>query len=259
LPRSPAGRPLWSRRRSSSCCWACREHEAASPTTYGAHSGPLVHSLLVRLYLSSFRLGDHPHRLLELAGHGRNLALVASALDASLEQIRRAGVDREIGELTPLGFIVTEIDLRNGFEAAKRLSEADVIWVRGGNVFVLRRALADTGADAILVDLLERDAVVYAGYSAGVCVLAPDLRGLERVDDVMAVRNPIYNGLGILDRPVVPHVDSPGHPETRDCDALSADLTRAGRCHWALSDGEVLLASNSPVERLQRNESPASR
>jgi len=213
----------------------------------------------VRLYLSSFRLGDHPQRLFELAGHGRRLALVANALDGSLEQVRWAGVDREVTELASLGFLVTEIDLRDGLAATKRLPEADVIWVRGGNVFVLRRTLADSGADAIVVDLLERDAIVYAGYSAGVCVLAPDLHGLERVDDVTAVHDPIYDGLGVLDRPVVPHVDSPGHPETRDCDVLSAELTRAGRCHWALSDGDVLLARNSTVERLQRKHSPPSR
>jgi dipeptidase E len=73
------------------------------------------------------------------------------------------------------------------------------------------------------------------------------------------VHDPIYDGLGVLDRPVVPHVDSPGHPETRDCNVLSAELTRAGRCHWALSDGEVLLARNSAVERLQRKDSPQSR
>ena len=57
----------------------------------------------------------------------------------------------------------------------------------------------------------------------------------------------------------MPHVDSPGHPETRDCDVLSAELTRAGRCHWALSDGDVLLARNSAVERLQRKHCPPSR
>ncbi len=119
---------------------------------------------------------------------------------------------REVTELASLGFLVTEIDLRDDLAAAKRLPEADVIWVRRGNVFVLRRALADSGADAIVVDLLERDAIVYAGYSAGVCVLASDLRGPERVDDVTAVHDPTYDGLGVLDRPVVPHVDSPRPP-----------------------------------------------
>lgn len=175
-----------------------------------------------------------------------------NALDAVPGDVREAGVDREVTELTALGFKVTEVDLRDRDEARRQLPAADVIWVRGGNVFVLRRALADSGADNLVVDLLQRDAVVYAGYSAGACVLAPDLHGLERVDDITAVVNPIYDGLAILDRPVVPHVDSPGHPETHGCDAISADFTRAGRPHWALRDGEVLLIRNNTVELWDR-------
>ncbi len=213
----------------------------------------------MRLYLSSFRMGDHPARLLELPGHGRCLALVANAMDGAPNDVRQAGVQREVTELTSLGFLVSEVDLRDGREASAQLPKADVIWVRGGNVFVLRRALADSGADAVILDLLERDDVVYAGYSAGVCVLAPDLRGLERVDDVTKLLDPIYDGLGILDRPVVPHVDSPDHPETHACNALSADLTSAGRRHWALSDGDVLLMRDDAIERLRRRRAPTSR
>jgi len=213
----------------------------------------------VRLYLSSFRLGDHPARLRELAGNGRRLALVANAMDSAPGDVRQAGVDREVAELTALGFLVSEVDLRAGREAVDQFPEADVIWVRGGNVFVLRRALADSGADAVILDLLNRDDVVYAGYSAGICVLAPDLRGLERVDDVTKLLDPIYDGLGILDRPVVPHVDSPGHPETQACTALSADLTSAGRHHWALSDGEVLLVRDGTTARLERRRPPTFR
>lgn len=205
----------------------------------------------MRLYLSSFRMGDHPTRLLELAGAGRRVALVCNALDDQADAVRQAGVDREVAELESLGFRAAEADLRRG-AALEQLVNADVIWVRGGNVFVLRQVLADTGADAVLIDLIERDAVVYAGYSAGVCVLAPDLRGLEQVDDATVVTSPIYEGLGVLDRPVVPHVNSPGHPESGDCDMVSLAMTRAGRSHWALSDGEVLLIHDRSIDVLAR-------
>lgn len=210
----------------------------------------------MRLYLSSFRVGDYPHRLLELAGPGRRLALVANALDKTPSDIRRAGVEREAADLGALGFDVTEADLRQ--PAGVRIARAaDVVWVRGGNVFVLRRALADSGADAALVELIKRDAVVYAGYSAGACVLAPDLDGLDLVDDISAVADPIRSGLAILDRPVVPHVESPGHPETHDCDLLSAEFTRNGRPHWALRDGEVLLIHGDTAEVLSRRQPSA--
>ena len=66
--------------------------------------------------------------------------------------------------------------------------------------------MADTGMDAFLVDLIEWDEIIYAGYSAGACVLAPDLRGLEEVEDITAVADPMYRGLAVLDRPLVPHL-----------------------------------------------------
>jgi dipeptidase E len=206
---------------------------------------------VVRLYLSSFRIGDHPDRLLALAGAGRRLALVANALDTTVSEVRHHGVKQDRSDLETLGFDVTEADLRDP-EAVQILRAADVVWVRGGNVFVLRRALADSGADSVLVELITSDSVVYAGYSAGACVLAPSLDGLEVVDDVTAVAEPIRLGLAVLDRPVVPHVDSPGHPETRDCDSVSAEYTRRGLQHWALRDGEVLLIRDQSTEVLPR-------
>jgi hypothetical protein len=49
---------------------------------------------------------------------------------------------------------------------------------------VLRHALAQSGADYALVKLLDEDAIVYAGYSAGPCVLSPNLKGFELVDEL---------------------------------------------------------------------------
>jgi dipeptidase E len=202
----------------------------------------------VRLYLSSFRVGAHPERLLSLAS-GRRTAVVANAMDAQPVAERATGVQQEFSDLGALGLDVTELDLRQP-EATGQLASFDIVWMRGGNVFVLRRVLADSGADEVLIDLIRRNAIVYAGYSAGACVLAPDLSGLERVDDVKAVANPLTTGLSVLDRPIVPHVRSPGHPETADCDAVAATYARAGMPHWALRDGEVLVVEDSNSEVL---------
>ena len=203
----------------------------------------------MRLYLSSFRIGDHPDRLLALAGGGRRAAVVANAMDAAPADVRAAAVRLEVDALTALGFDVSEIDLRRP-KAPERLATVDVLWVRGGNTFVLRGALADSGADATLVDLVEAEAVVYAGYSAGPCVLAPDIAALAHVDDVSEVADPILTGLGLLDRPFVPHVDSPGHGESALCDEVAATYAASGQPHWALRDGEVLLVDGPLVELL---------
>jgi dipeptidase E len=197
----------------------------------------------VRLYLSSFRVGAHPERLLSLAS-GRRTAVVANAMDAQPAAERAIGVEREFSDLGALGLDVAELDLRQP-DTTSQLAGFDIVWVRGGNVFVLRRVLANSGADDALIDLIRRNAIVYAGFSAGACVLAPDLTGLQRVDNITAVANPLTAGLALLDRPFVPHVRSPGHPETADCDAVAAAYADAGRPHWALRDGEVLVVEDS--------------
>jgi dipeptidase E len=100
--------------------------------------------------------------------------------------------------------------------------------------------------------MLARDAIAYAGYSAGVCVLTPSLRGLELVDDPDAVSttygdSPIWAGLGILDYAVVPHVDSPDHPESEACGRVAALYRKSGVPHRNLRDGEVLVIDGDDV------------
>ena len=94
----------------------------------------------MRLYLSSFRIGAHPERLLSLAG-GRRTAVVANAMDGGPVAERATGLQQELSDLGALGLDVAELDLRQP-EATDQLAGFDIVWVRGGNVFVLRRVLA---------------------------------------------------------------------------------------------------------------------
>jgi len=76
-------------------------------------------------------------------------------------------------------------------------------WLSGGNTFILRYALDRGGADTVFEELHVADALVYAGYSPGGCVLSPSLRGLELVDDADAVTRaygtpPPWDGLAVL-------------------------------------------------------------
>ena len=211
---------------------------------------------VVRLYLSSFRMGNCPDRLVALARGGRRAAVIANATDVYPPRERAEGVERELDALTTLGFEAEELDLRRFFERSdidEALAGFDVLWVRGGNVFTVRHALAVSGADAAIVALLREDAVVYGGYSAGPCVLAPTLAGLEQVDDPRSVQlrygvEPMMSGLGVLDYCIVPHVSSPGHPETTSCDLLAQRYRDAGTPHRALRDGEVLVIDGDATE-----------
>ena len=212
----------------------------------------------MRLYLSSFRIGDHPDRLLRLLGAqpGR-IAVIANALDSAPIDVRRDGVEREVNALTELGFQPQELDLRQyfdrpGSDVDAALAGFPAVWIRGGNAFVLRYAMARSGADAALTSRLCTDTIVYAGYSAGCCVLAPSLHGLELCDTPQHVteawsNEPIWEGLGILDYAFVPHIDSPGHFETEACGRV-AELYRAnGIPHRTLRDGQVLLIDGDTI------------
>jgi dipeptidase E len=211
----------------------------------------------MRLYLSSFRMGDHPEELSALVGDGgRRAAVIANAIDDQPDDVRRYGADLELVALARLGFDPFELDLRDYFGAPERLrtdlEAVQLAWLRGGNVFLLRYALHRSGGDTVLRDLLGQDALVYGGYSAGPCVLSPSLRGLEIVDDVSVVQRlygaaPIWDGLGLLDQAFVPHWRSPGHPETEGIDRVAERYRGEGIAFRALSDGEVLVVNGNDV------------
>jgi dipeptidase E len=205
----------------------------------------------VRLYLSSFRIGGCPERLVALARGGRRAAVIANAMDPAPAEVRRQAVESEVVALTELGFASEEVDLRHA-GAADRLAGFDVLWVRGGNTFALRAVLARSGADEAVRHLLAEDRVVYAGYSAGACVLSPSLRGLEAVDPPEAVAETygdrvavVWDGLGILDHAVVPHVDSPEHDESEACTRVAGRYRAEGTPHVALRDGQVLVVDGT--------------
>lgn len=209
----------------------------------------------MRLYLSSFRMGDHPERLAELVGDGsRRAVVIANAMDDAPQDIRRDGVERELASLASLGFDPAELDLREYFDdehgLRHDLAGVSLAWLRGGNVFMLRHALRRSGGDTVFADLLARDVLVYAGYSAGSCVLSPSLRGLEIVDDADAVgriygAQPCWDGLALLDVAFVPHYQSPGHPETSAIDLVVARYQAEGTPYQTLHDGQALIVNGT--------------
>lgn len=77
----------------------------------------------------------------------------------------------------------------------------------GGNVLVLRTGFRESGADEIVRDRLAEDSLVYAGYSAGACLLGPQYPLL----DELFVQLPGYpeelltTGLGIVPFTISPH------------------------------------------------------
>ncbi|GAA1513020.1 Type 1 glutamine amidotransferase-like domain-containing protein [Kribbella lupini] len=211
----------------------------------------------MKLYLSSFRLGDHPERWLAMLPARARIAVICNAIDIEEPILREEKVLAEHRWLVELGLLPQEVDLRDftpaepGASAAAlltHLSSFDGLWVRGGNVFTLRAEMARSGLDQILPDLIRSEQLVYAGYSAGGCVLAPSLRGLELCDDASVVDDVVWDGLGVLDEAFVPHLNSPGHPETELIEQVRDLYDRTGVRYVPLRDGQALVIDGSSRE-----------
>jgi len=206
----------------------------------------------MRLYLSSYRIGDRAGSLLALLGSGKRAAIVSNALDnisATARSIYRDEVYDPHAELQGLGLATEELDLRRYFgqpEALQRkLGEFDLVWVVGGNAFVLRRAMKQSGFDDVITGMLDRDEIVYGGFSAGAVVAAPTLRGIELMDDPSEIPNGYetevtWDGLGLIDYSIVPHFRSP-HPEAAAAERAVRYLCGRGMRYRALRDGEVIV------------------
>ncbi len=203
----------------------------------------------MKLYLSSFRLGNDPEQLVELLSSNKKTAVIANAVDEATEQVRKLAVERELNDLHSLGLNAKEFDLRDYFgqkeELKKQLNQYGLIWIRGGNTFVLRRAMYESGFDEVLKGKMTDKDFVYAGYSAAICVLAPTLKGLEFVDDPHIVPfgyqpEIIWDGLGLLTYSIAPHYRS-DHPESPAVEKLVQYFTQHKIPFKPLHDGEVII------------------
>lgn len=209
----------------------------------------------MRLYLSSFRLGNAPERLVALVGENRRAAVILNACDTMAAADRELRVRQEIAALEGLGLAAEEVDLRAYAGApgalAERLAGYGLVWVRGGNTFVLRRAMRQSGMDEVLRELLERDALVYGGFSAAAAVLGPSLRGVELVDDPAAAgeAETDWESLGVLPYCVAPHYRS-DHPESAAVEELIRYYIDHAMLFRALRDGQVIVVEGAREEVL---------
>jgi dipeptidase E len=206
----------------------------------------------MKLYLSSFRIGNEADVLRTLVS-GRTLGFIPNAMDHVEVVARESSNARALAEVRDLEIDIETLDLREFFgrsrELEARLQDLGGVWVRGGNSFVLRQAMRLSGFDG-LVKRLEAADFLYAGYSAGVCVLAPTLEGLRHVDDPHAAAYPdsdvIWEGLGILDYLILPHYRS-DHPESAAIDREVDYCREIGIPFRTLRDGEVIVIEDLPT------------
>ncbi|MGD0511186.1 MAG: Type 1 glutamine amidotransferase-like domain-containing protein [Candidatus Micrarchaeaceae archaeon] len=100
-----------------------------------------------------------------------------------------------------------------------------------------------SGLDKLLKNMKRKD-FLYGGYSAGGCVLSPNLKYLQIVDDPTItpykVKKVIWAGLGLIDYAFLPHYKS-DHPESKDINRELAYCKKNKISFRTLRDGEVII------------------
>lgn len=209
----------------------------------------------MRLYLSSYKLGNEGETLKAwLAETNKQVGYITNAFDFTTwddPANRQKHMDFDMNELEALGLHVQVLDLKDYFgkkdALESKLTELDMLWVSGGNTFILRQAMRLSGFDELIHELKKRPNFVYGGYSAGCCVLSPTLKGLQIVDDpndfpYPEIKEPIWEGLGLIDYAFLPHYDS-DHPESEDINKEVAYCQVNKIPFKTVRDGEVILVA----------------
>lgn len=209
----------------------------------------------MKLYLSSYYLGDEPSKLRQLLPHSSKIALILNAGDyrPADPSERQNWLSQQISSFEDLGYAASELDLRGYFNKdpevlRQELERFGMVWLTGGNSFTLRRAMRMSGFDGVVTEMVENNQIVYGGFSAGACVATPTLRGIDLCDDPNASTEGydpavIWEGLGFVPFSIVPHYDS-DHPESYAMNAVIAELEKLSLPYRTLRDGEVIIVNS---------------
>jgi len=217
----------------------------------------------MRLYLSSYRFGDRVDLLLGMVGKGARAGVISNAADAIPQAAREnylRTVHNPAEELRGHGLDVSDLDLRQYFgrpEALEAtLANLDLVWVVGGNTFLLRRAMRQSGFDRVAIPLIEQDKLVYGGFSAGAIAACPSLKGIELMDEPHTLAegydpDVIWEGLNLVPFHIVPHYES-DHHEAPLADKAAAYMLDQAMPYRTMRDGDVLIRDAGGIKAYER-------
>jgi dipeptidase E len=197
----------------------------------------------MKLLLSSFTTSaEQDAALARLVGkevHDMKVGYIENAYDVyndepslieGRETLKIKGYDFELIDLR---------DWRSDREGLRqKLASKDVFLLAGGNPYYLRWLMKVTGADEIIVELVQQGKV-YSGASAAAVVAGPTLEFFDELDDPNEADEVIMDGLHLTEIVVVPHVDNAGFGE--GCRKAGEALKAAGYTTQWLTDSQALI------------------
>lgn len=205
----------------------------------------------MKLYLSSYGIGNSSIQLQEwLNKTNKEIAYIPSALDGlkMKKERREFRIQEDLKDLKSIGANVELLDLRDYFEKKEELEQKlqnfAMIYVSGGNVFILRQAMFLSGLDEVLMSKINSEEFIYAGYSAAGCVLSQSLKPYQIVDDPKDFpyekKKTMWEGLGLIDFAFLPHFES-DHHESNGIEQELEYCKKLSIPYKTLGDGEVLM------------------
>lgn len=206
----------------------------------------------MKLYLSSYRMGDDFDALVAALPRGAEVAVINNATDHIPDAERRAYAEQVFDVLEVFRerkLRPYELDLRTYFGRRAilfaNMKSTRLVWACGGNAFLLRRAMRRSGFDEIVRRRLDEGSLIYGGWSAGAVVAGPDLHGIELMDDPAQLAEGydaevVWQGLGLIDYTIVPHFRSE-HAEADAAERAAQAMLERGQPMRTLRDGQVVI------------------
>jgi dipeptidase E len=213
----------------------------------------------MRLFLSSYRAGRHDKDLQKFVGKIDKVAVITNAKDYKSPGEKRISLDDNFSWWSSIGLEPTEIDLRPYFHkdgAEKLLEKQPFVWLAGGNVFLLRRALRYSGIDKFLGDAVLKNEIVLGGESAGAIIMGPTLKYSETEEDEDSpnyVPKPyekevIWEGLDLISYVPVPHYKTLGYIGINE---YIANLEKEKIPHKKMTDDQAIIIRGLKEEFLE--------
>ncbi len=137
----------------------------------------------------------------------RGLRLLCVITASEIKEGNLKWLERDKKALKKGGFKVEEYTFtgKTREEIREKLTDVDVLYMSGGNVFYLLQQIQQTKCADLICDFVERGKI-YIGTSAGSIVAGPDTYPVYRLDNAkQAPKLKGYKGLGLIDVVIFPH------------------------------------------------------
>ncbi|MEM9469263.1 MAG: Type 1 glutamine amidotransferase-like domain-containing protein [Pseudomonadota bacterium] len=152
----------------------------------------------------------------------------------------------ELNAIKPLVKNMSEFDIqgKSHEELVSALEGIDILYVTGGNTYVLLEAMNNIDFKKALLTFLESGGV-YLGSSAGSIVMCPDINFIREMDEPKKARLETTKGLGLIDFAIMPHINQPKFNDifVKTLEGSNKDKTIIG-----LRDDQALWVENNYIQ-----------